>query len=1015
MAVLRCKMCGGTVEFEPGATVGVCDSCGTKQTLPRLGDERRANLYDRANHFRRNNDFDKAAGLYEQILNEDNTDAEAHWSLVLCRYGIEYVEDPATRKRVPTVNRTQLTSIFDDPDYKAALAYGDAAQRDLYETEARTINDIQRGILAISQREAPFDVFICYKETDAGGRRTPDSVLANDLYHQLTQEGFKVFFARITLEDKLGQEYEPYIFAALNSAKVMVVLGTRPEYFNAVWVKNEWSRYLSLVKTSGGKKVLIPAYKDMDPYDLPEEFSHLQAQDMSKLGFMQDLIRGIKKIAAPEAPGPATVPAAPASAASASIAPLLKRAFMFLEDGDFARADEFCEQILNQDPECAEAYLGKLMAELNVRQRGELKNCATPFNDSKNYQKAVRFGDAALKDELNGDIAYIRDRIEQARREELYCKALRQMADARGEYSFKDAADAFEALGGYKDAPEKTALCRQKAEEARKDGCYRYAKDFENGTVSGYERAAELYAQLSGWKDADARQLACRRKAEELRLAKAKKKAAAKRALKVAVPVVCICALFIALFASGVLSAPGKPAPTAEPTAAAEGTPQPTEEPRPTEAPATPLPTLEVGDTIDFGSYRGATKWLVLAVEDGRALLISEEILDIGPYSIKDISTTWETSFQREWLNNGFIYDAFNEEEQALILSAMLSTPDNGEHGTSGGADTEDRIFLLSAEEAERYLPSDAEKKALFSSYTACYNKVNNWPNDGSYGWWLRSPGASQTRAALVVNGEIDGEGQSVASLNNAGVRPALWVDTKAYAQWAAEKETEESVLRTYPGTVEVGDTIHFGNYEGETEWLVLAKEDGRALIISKYGFPSEEYNFYYDYHIGAMSRYYSHTYNLIYPYQYPNNVYATSMTWENCGERERLNRVFLQEAFTKEERQMIVPVTISTPDNAFGRKGGNDTIDRVFLLSADEAGEYFSGAAERKLRFSERQSDLASRWGNFAEWTLRSPGRKIWDRAYVDKSGYVIIDTGYKPGRVVTLLRPAMWIRLDA
>lgn len=132
-------------------------------------------------------------------------------------------------------------------------------------------------------------------------------MLANDLYHQLTQEGFKVFFARITLEDKLGTAYEPYIFAALNSAKVMVVLGTKPEYFNAVWVKNEWSRYLALVKTSGGRKLLIPAYKDMDPYDLPEEFSHLQAQDMGKLGFMQDLIRGIKKIVPADAPVQETV------------------------------------------------------------------------------------------------------------------------------------------------------------------------------------------------------------------------------------------------------------------------------------------------------------------------------------------------------------------------------------------------------------------------------------------------------------------------------------------------------------------------------------------------------------------------------------------------------------------------------------------------------------------------------------------------------------------------------------
>ena len=124
MSVFKCKMCGGTIEFEPGATVGVCDSCGSKQTLPRLDSDRKSNLYDRANHFRRNNDFDKAMGIYEQILNEDNTDAEAYWSLVLCRYGIEYVEDPATHKRIPTaevrkakedreVELDKMKSIFD--------------------------------------------------------------------------------------------------------------------------------------------------------------------------------------------------------------------------------------------------------------------------------------------------------------------------------------------------------------------------------------------------------------------------------------------------------------------------------------------------------------------------------------------------------------------------------------------------------------------------------------------------------------------------------------------------------------------------------------------------------------------------------------------------------------------------------------------------------------------------------------------------------------------------------------
>lgn len=434
MSVFKCKMCGGTVEFAQGDTVGICDSCGTKQTLPRLDDDKKANLYDRANHFRRNNDFDKAMSIYEQILSEDGTDSEAYWSLVLCRYGIEYVEDPATHKRVPTVNRAQFTSIFDDEDYKSALQYASAAQREVYEQEAAAINEIQKGILAISQKEDPFDVFICYKESDSSGRRTPDSVLANDLYHQLMAAGFKVFFARITLEDKLGTAYEPYIFAALNSAKVMVVLGTRAEYFNAVWVKNEWSRYLALVKKSGGKKVLIPAYRDMDPYDLPEEFSHLQAQDMSKLGFMQDLIRGIEKIVSANTPNLKAAKANTLNFENTNTAPLLKRAFMFLEDKNWREADEYCEKVLDMDPECAEAYLGKLLAELKLQRKEDLEKQAKPFNNSNNYQKAVRFGDETLTSLLKSYEVNVGKRLEKTKAQQ---EAERLLAKQRAERAAK--------------------------------------------------------------------------------------------------------------------------------------------------------------------------------------------------------------------------------------------------------------------------------------------------------------------------------------------------------------------------------------------------------------------------------------------------------------------------------------------------------------------------------------------------------------------------------------------------
>ena len=416
MAVFKCKMCGASLTISAGQSIVTCDYCDTQQTIPKLQDARIANLYDRANHFRRNNDFDKAMGIYESILNEDNTDAEAYWSLVLCRYGIEYVEDPKTKKRIPTVNRAQFTSIFDDQNYKSALAHADNQQRKLYEAEAHAINEIQKNILAISQKEEPFDVFICYKETDANGRRTMDSVLATELYQELTREGFKVFFSRITLEDKLGVAYEPYIFAALQSAKVMVVLGTRPEHFNAVWVKNEWSRYLALIK-QGQKKVLIPAYRDMDPYDLPEEFAHLQAQDMAKLGYLQDLTRGIGKIV--DAAKPKTMKETVITASGAStVEPLLKRAFMFLEDGEFNRADEFCEQVLNQDPENAMAYLGKLMAELKIRRKQSLGLANRSFHTNKNYEKAIRFGDSRLVTELKGYSTAVLNRISQKQEED---------------------------------------------------------------------------------------------------------------------------------------------------------------------------------------------------------------------------------------------------------------------------------------------------------------------------------------------------------------------------------------------------------------------------------------------------------------------------------------------------------------------------------------------------------------------------------------------------------------------
>lgn len=818
MSVFKCKMCGGALEVQNGESVAVCEYCGTKQTLPKLDNDRKANLYDRANHFRRNNEFDKAMGIYEQILNDDNTDAEAYWSIVLCRYGIEYVEDPASHKRVPTVNRAQFTSVFADEDYKSAIEHADGAQREIYEHEAKTIDEIQKGILAISQKEEPFDVFICYKETDANGRRTPDSVLATDLYHQLKQEGFKVFFSRITLEDKLGTAYEPYIFAALNSAKVMVVLGTKPEYFNAVWVKNEWSRYLALIK-NGAQKVLVPAYKDMDPYDLPEEFSHLQAQDMGKLGFMQDLIRGIKKLAATEEPKATvkeTVIVNNGNASNVNTASLLKRAFMFLEDEEWESADEYCEKVLDIDPENAEAYLGKLMAELRVSNKEDLSNCEYPFDGMNNYKKVLRFCDEKLHKELQEYNVIIRKRNIREYEEKHYADACELMRDAETEEEFKEAAESFEEIIDFSDAKEKKEKCLELAETARKQAIYDDAYSFKNQqTINGYEEAVLRFEQIFGFKDAEEQVAVCRRKAEELKI-EAEKKAEAERIAaeaqkkknkKIAAIVTTIVALAIAsaiIFipviqammnynAAVALMENGQYEEAIVAFEATDGYKDSIEKvdicylAMMGEINYNRWKNTEIGDSFTFGNYHGESEWLVLDKQGTRFLIISKNAIDNMPYTSDYGTVTWQNSFLRQWLNNYFIKTAFNKEERKMIVTTEVFNYGNPDYGTTGGKNTEDKVFLLSIEEAEKYFSFDEERQCEPSAYAE--EQEVSLSSNGKCCWWLRSPGAQNKNVTYVTcNGEVDkhgidaspyGDGSRVHSKSYA-VRPAMWIDLSA-------------------------------------------------------------------------------------------------------------------------------------------------------------------------------------------------------------------------------------------
>ena len=369
MPIIKCKMCGGDIQLAADKTFGTCEYCGSTMTFPKVSDEQRAAAFNRGNHFRRVGEFDKALSVYEHIVADDDADAEAHWCCALCRFGIEYVEDPATYEWLPTCHRASFDSFLEDVDYLAAVEHSDGITRRQYQKDAAKIAEVQRGILATSRSTEPYDVFISYKELDDNGERTRDSILAQEIYYRLTEKGWRVFFSRISLEDVPGTQYEPYIFAALNSAKVMIVVGTSAENLNAVWVKNEWSRFLAMMRKDR-TKLLIPCYRDMDPYDLPEQLSVLMSYDMGKIGFIQDLIRGVDKVLTAEKKEHETVKetvketvVVQGGEAPAKTAAAVKRGNLALEDGEWDKAKEYFEQALTLDAENAEAYLGLALAD----------------------------------------------------------------------------------------------------------------------------------------------------------------------------------------------------------------------------------------------------------------------------------------------------------------------------------------------------------------------------------------------------------------------------------------------------------------------------------------------------------------------------------------------------------------------------------------------------------------------------------------------------------------------------
>ena len=414
------------------------------------------------------------------------------------------------------------------------------------------------------------------------------------------------------------------------------------------------------------------------------------------------------------------------------------------------------------------------------------------------------------------------------------------------------------------------------------------------------------------------------------------------------------------------------------------------------------------GEFLEFGNYYVAVnnpkmplRWRILAIEEDKALIITFMGIDVRNFNDTTGDSNWENSSMRKWLNTEFYNEAFTDSEKQLIVESDLMNYKNVTYRTDNGGKTKDKVFLLSIDEVERYLPTNSERIIKPTAY-ARSKGIFIAPN-GNVWWWLRSSGSTESYAADVdYGGDVDKYGNDRFYGVNC-VRPAVWISL-AFLNENRRKSFKESFIHSHNSSfnsMNLSDTnsqskkIKFGNYfyidssnKSPIEWQVLAVEKNRVLIITANG-------------IDCM----------------PYNDNPTFITWENSKIRQWLNNDFISKAFSEKEKSLIKPVTLSTPDNPiFNTKGGKMSTDKVFLLNISETNTYFKSNEERMVRatpYAKSKGLLVSDNG-CSWWWLRSSGNVQNYAADVDYGGDVDY---YGSSATVALnaVRPAMWVDTKA
>lgn len=424
MQIIKCKNCGAQLDITK-AIGGVvdCDYCHSKHTLSKSIDSKAAEFLRMGEHDLDARKFNDAYLAFSKAAECDKTEPEAYFGMALAQHQVQYIKDVKNDRLQPICHDVSDKIFEKNKNYSVALDVATAQQREEYIRRAKEIDYIRNEFYKLKQSGMDYDCFICVKVSGENGHKTIDSERANDIYYHLKDKGYRPFYSEREIQNEMGADYEARILYALFSSPCMLIVCSDESYLQTPWVKNEYSRFISLIndEQKEANSIAIGFFdtpierlpgrngrlqgvclKNPDAYSKIVDFVELhyqinaQAPQIARKTYEHTYQ---KKTVIKSQVQKRTLATFAQTELSISEQSKLNATKNLLDSGEFTAVVSRCTALLESNKSCSEAYWYLFLAKNNCRNTDEFITSVNKIDGFDILEAAIATGNENVKNE----------------------------------------------------------------------------------------------------------------------------------------------------------------------------------------------------------------------------------------------------------------------------------------------------------------------------------------------------------------------------------------------------------------------------------------------------------------------------------------------------------------------------------------------------------------------------------------------------------------------------------------